>query len=365
MNPAIANRIPLVCRPKPPGIPLTERIAALTELVTQPAGADHHQLVARASGILNFAALIASDAGLLELAADLCWRQHAIFAAATLDQDTAVMALMPLVNIARLMIREGDGPGAYDILHRLYRAARLRSTTTIVDHHIDLAPLIRTSDDHRKICTELWVTLLTDGARALARAGRWAEAAAAMTAHRGIGRRLLDGRQIKIMSLAEQGLTGQAIAMIDTSTLAEPWEMTVAAMLRIYCQPDTSPASQYDLDRALRRTLDLITQPTESATAAFQIRVGLTALDLTITQPFAVTSELRDAIVRAALSDAYAAREVLAHADTRSRLSRQDERELTAVVTDAALGTGQLPPQHMHALAATVKQGEDQLRAML
>jgi hypothetical protein len=49
MDPAIAGRIPLVCRPKPPGIPLADRIVQLTALTIEPPGTDHHQRVARAS----------------------------------------------------------------------------------------------------------------------------------------------------------------------------------------------------------------------------------------------------------------------------------------------------------------------------
>jgi hypothetical protein len=241
MNLAITSRIPLVRRPKSPGAPLAMRIAELTALTVEPNGADHHQRVARASKVLNLAALIASDVGLPDLAAELCWRQHRIFAdAGSLNQDIAVMALMPVVNIARLLIREGDGKGAFEVLQQLYRAAGRRGKTVIGDHDVDLSPLIRTDAEHRKICTELWVTLLIDGARALARDGCWTEAAETMAAHRGIGNRLLDGRQILIMSLMEQGLTQQATAMIESSVPAEPWENTVAAILRIYCRPKTS-----------------------------------------------------------------------------------------------------------------------------
>ncbi|MEU8246229.1 hypothetical protein [Nonomuraea sp. NPDC048916] len=234
MNRAIASRIPLVCRPKPPETPLAMRIAELSALTIEPNGADHHQLVARASGVLNFAALIASDVGLPDLAAELCWRQYKIFAdVSSLDQDIAMMALMPVVNIARLLIREDDGNGAYEVLQQLCHAVQQRGAPTIGNHDVDLSPLIRTEADHRKICTELWVTLLIDGARALARNGRWTEAAKAMAAHRGIGNRFLDGRQIMIMSLLEQGLTQQATAMIESSVAAEPWENTIAATLRL------------------------------------------------------------------------------------------------------------------------------------
>ncbi|WP_181958654.1 hypothetical protein [Nonomuraea diastatica] len=91
MNSAIARRIPLVCRPKAPGLPLDRRIAELTALTVEVPSADHSQRVARASGVLNFAALIASDSGMPDLAAELCWRQHKVFAeAGSLNQVTGV-----------------------------------------------------------------------------------------------------------------------------------------------------------------------------------------------------------------------------------------------------------------------------------
>jgi hypothetical protein len=366
MNPAIASRIPLVCRPKPPGIPLAERISALTALTVQPAGAVHHQLVARASGILNFAALIASDAGLPGLASDLCWRQHRIFAgAARMDQGVAVMALMPVVNIARLLIREGDGQGAFDLLQRIYSAAQLRGMVAIGDHHIDMPLLIQTEESHRRICTELWITLLTDGARALARAGRWTEAAEAMAAHRGIGNRLLDGRQIMIMSLIARDRADQAIAMIDASTPAEPWESTVADLLRVGCRPETSPARQEQLDHAVCQSLALITQLPEPTTAVFRVRVGLTALDLAGGRSAPRSSDLRAAVLETGRRDAYAARDVLHHPGMRSQMTWQQQHELADVLTAAALGTKCLPPDDMNSLMAAVRRGEDQLSALL
>jgi hypothetical protein len=365
MTLAIAGRIPLVCRPKPPGTPLVERIAQLTALTVEPNGADHHQLVARASGVLNFAALIASDVGLPDLAAELCWRQYKIFAEAdSMGQDIAVMALMPMVNIARLLIREGDGNGAFAVLQQLYRAAQQRGMTVIRDHDVDLSPLIRTDADHRKICTELWVTLLVDGARALARNGRWTDAAEVMAAHHGIGDRLLDGRQIKIMALVEQGLPQQATAMIESSIPTEPWENTVAAILRIYCRPETSPTPQKELDHAVQETLTLITEP-EPTTASFRARAGLTALDVTADQPTPSDSPLRAAVIEVASSDAYAARDVLGHHVMRSQMTDQQAQELTAVVTAAGLGAGNLSVAHKDALAAAVRTAEDRLRTLL
>lgn len=365
MNPAIAGRIPLVCRPKPPGTPLADRIAELTALTLEPNGADHHQLVARASGVLNFAALIASDVGLPGLAADLCWRQHGIFAEASgLEQDIAVMALMPVVNIARLLIREGDGEGAFAVLQQLYYAAQRRGTALIRDHELDLSPLIETDADHRKICTELWVTLLVDGARALARNGRWTEAADVMAVHRGIGNRLLDGRQIKIMALLEQDLPQQATAVIESSVPTEPWENTVATILRIYCRPKTSPTQQEELDHAVEDTLALITQP-EPTTAAFRARLGLTTLDLTAGQATPYASRLRAAITAVASADAYAARDVLGHDAMLSQMTHQQEQELTAVITASGLGARNLSTVHTESLTAAVHKAEDRLRYLL
>ncbi|MEO3807063.1 hypothetical protein [Nonomuraea sp. B1E8] len=365
MIPAIADRIPLVRRPKAPGLPLAERITQLTELTVAPAGASHRDLVTRASGVLNYAALIASDVGMPDLAVQLCWRQHQIFAeAGNLTGDIAVMALMPLVNIARQLIREGDGAGAYDLLRRLYHAAQRRGTAEIRNHNVDLSVLIGTDADHRKVCKELWVAVLIDGARALARVGRWTEAAETMAAHRGVGNRLLDGRQILIMSLMERGLDREARATIESTAPAEPWEDAIAALLRVYCWPVTSPVPQPELELALQEALVLMTPP-DPATAAFQTRVGLTALDLAYDRTSPYILLLQEAIVDVATLDAYAARDVLNHRLVRSRLTGGQRQSLDELLLASGLGAGRLSSVHMQALTAAVDKGEVALRELL
>lgn len=361
MLPAIAGRIPLVRRPKAPALPLDERITHLTALTTAPAGASHHDLVARASGVLNYAALIASDVGMPDLAAELCWRQHKVFAdAGHLTGNIAVMSLMPLINISRLLTREGDGEAAYDVLTRLYRAAQKRGTAQIRGNTVDLSMLIDTDADHRKVCQELWVTVLVDGARALARTGRWTEAAEAMSAHRGIGNRLLDGRQIKIMSLMEHGLDQEARATIDSTTPTEPWENTVATLLRICCRPPASTAPQPELDLVLQEAQALITPP-DPTTAAFQTRVGLTALELAQDRTSPRTALLKDAIAEAAGLDAHAAREVLNHTASTHLISEQGQK-LEAVLKASGLGAGNLPPAHTQTLITAVDQADAALQ---
>ena len=364
MGTALAARIPLVCSHRPPGAPLGERVGYLTAQAGQPGSGSHRDNVARAAGVMNFAALIASDTGIPELAAALCWRQHEIFAAGgALPPDIAIIALMPLVNIARQQARQGDGSTAFSTLNCLYRAARQRGTATVGGHRVNLAPLT-CGPAHRETCRELWAVLLTDGARALAREGRWTDAAEIMTAHHGIGTRLLDGRQVKIMSLLEQGQHREAATMIDATIPAEPWEAAVAAILRAYCQQQATPAMPAEPGDAITKTLELIGQG-EPTTAAFRSRAGLTALDLAASQPEADTAQLHDAIAEVAATDAYAARNALSHPMMRARMTCHQERQLTSLVAAAGLGAGHLPPGDMDTITSAVGQAEEHLRVLL
>lgn len=363
MIPTIASRVPLVRRTKAPALPLEERITHLAGLTVSPAGASHHDLVARACGILNYAALIASDTGLPDLAADLCWRQHQVFAdAGRLSGTIGVMSLMPLVNLARLLTRDGQGEIAYGLLLCLNDAARHRSKTDIDGRTVDLSPLTGTDEDHRTVCQELWITLLVDGARALARIGRWTEAAEAMAQHRGIGNRLLDGRQIKIMALMEQGLDEQARDLIDTTLPTEPWERGIALILRAHCRPTNMPVAEADLGRIFHEATLLLAHP-EPSVAAFQARTGLSALELDPTGRHA--APMLGSLVDVARLDAYAARDVLHHPVVASALSASARDALSAVIAAAGLGAGVLPAHHREALAGAVVHAETELGRLL
>ncbi|MGA5148136.1 hypothetical protein ACPCSF_24305 [Streptomyces griseoincarnatus] len=363
MIPAIASRIPLVRRTKAPALPLEERINHLTGLTVAPAGASHHDLVARACGVLNYAALITSDVGLPRLAEDLCWRQHQVFAdAGRLSGRVGLMSLMPLVNLARLETRAGHGELAYSLLHCLNDAARHRNKTDIDGRTVDLSALTGTDEDHRAVCQELYVTLLVDGARALARIGRWTEAADAMTQHRGIGNRLLDGRQIKIMALMEQGLDEQARELIDTSQPTEPWEEAVALLLHAHCRPAAASMPEPDLGRTLEATLQLLDLP-DPPTAAFQTRVGLSALELDPTGRH--TARILDCLVGVARLDAYAAREALHHPLAGTALDDCATDALHRVITTAGLGSGVLSARHHEALTGAVDHAETELETLL
>ncbi|WP_037819988.1 hypothetical protein [Streptomyces sp. NRRL S-146] len=363
MIPAIAGRIPLVRRTKAPALPLEERINHLTGLTVAPAGASHHDLVARACGVLNYAALIASDVGLPDLAEDLCWRQHQVFTnAGRLSGPIAVMSLMPLVNLARLLTRAGQGETAYSLLICLNDAARHRNKTDIDGRTVDLSALTGTDEDHRTVCQELYVTLLVDGARALAQIGRWTDAADAMAQHRGIGNRLLDGRQIKIMALMEQGLDQQARDLIDTTQPTEPWERAIALLLHAHCRPEDTPVPEPHLDRTVDAAVQLLDHPDPSA-AAFQTRTGLSALELDRTGRH--SARVLDSLVSVARLDAYAARDALHHPVAASTLDGRATAALNAVIAAAGLGSGVLSAHHHEALTGAVGHAETELERLL
>ncbi|MEV3898098.1 hypothetical protein [Streptomyces anulatus] len=359
----MVSRIPLVRRTRAPALPLKSRITHLTGLTVAPAGASHHDLVARACGILNYAALIASDVGLPALATELCWRQHQVFAdAGRLSGPIGVMSLMPLVNLSRLLTRDGQGQAAYDLLARINQAARQREKAEIDGRTVDLSALTNSDADHRQVCQELWVTLLVDGARALARIGRWAEAAEAMAKHRGIGNRLLDGRQIKIMALMEQGRSQHALDLIDATQPTEPWETAIGLLLRAHCRPAGVPVARADLQHILDEAAVLIAPP-DPSTALFQTRVGLTALELDPDGQYAGT--LPQTIVEVARLDAYAARDVLHHPLAASALDAGSAHALNAVIAAAGLGSGILSTPHHKALTDAVAHAGAELEKLL
>lgn len=363
MIPAIASHIPLVRRAKAPALPLEERLTHLTGLTVAPAGASHHDLVSRTCGVLNYAALIASDVGMTDLATDLCWRQHQAFAdAGRLSGSVAVMSLMPLVNLSRLLTRSGSTEAAYEVLTQLYRAAQQRSAAVIQGRTVDLAALTHTEEDHRTVCKELWTALLVDGARAQARSGRWTQAAEAMAQHRGIGNRLLDGRQIKIMSLMERGLDQQARDTINATQHTEPWETTIAQLLRLHCRPADTAVPRSDIVRLVTE-ITAEAETSKGATAVFHTRTGLATL--TLTEHPQDTGALIETLAHVAASDAHAARELLQHSLPGAGLATEQRRCLEGVVSAAGLGARLLPAHHARVLADAASRGEAALHSLL
>jgi hypothetical protein len=366
---ALASRFPLVSRTKPPGRSLDGRIVALGQTLREPAGADAYARLTRTSEVLNVAALIASDCGMPELATRLCWEHYAIFdAARPLPFMVAKLALQPVLNIPRQMIRQGDGAGAYAVLVALLDAARQKGVAVVDGYQVDMADVTLQADDHKTICTGLWAAVLTDGSRALVQAGRWTEAAEALALHRGVGARLLDGRQVSILALVQQDRAWEAAAMVDKSQFVDLWELAVGAILRAYCRSMAGTLEESDLDDALTAALGLL-EETKRATVVFRIRVGLAAAELAAvldrSMQGAIGAQLIKVITVQAAHDAYAAREVLASDALRGLMGQADTELLRGVVTASGLGYGMIPLPLRTNFEAIVREAHERLSGSL
>jgi hypothetical protein len=360
MNPAIASRFPLVCRPRPLGLPLDTRIASLAASEVAE-GASHHEQVARASSVINLASLIASDVGLHDMAWDMCWRHYQFFAEAEhLDNPlTAVMATQPLMNIARLMTRGGDGRQAYAVLVCLYEAALRCTTVEVCGRMVNLTAITRNPEGHRKVTTELWAALLTDGTRALSRCVPWAQIAASAAKYRGVGHRLWEGRQATVLALLERGLPTEARTVVEDSQIVDAPEKAVAAVLRTLCDLEGSGDSDH-INVALGEALTLI-ELDEPPTAVFRTQLALTALALADAagRTPKLYGRLRKAVLETARTDAYAARAAYA------ALEDQAQKELRPVITNAGFGLAVMTPDQENKMRASVAEAEARLYQLL
>ncbi|MFE0130164.1 hypothetical protein ACFWY6_00980 [Streptomyces sp. NPDC059037] len=289
---------------------------------------------------LNKAALIASDCGLPDLARALCWRHTEVFLRVQpLGAQEARYALEPLVNLARLHIRDGDGDGAYLLLDTLIRAVRSKSEATIDGRTVTFRHLTYSEADHQQVCQWLWTVLLGDGTRALVAAGQWDRARAHSERHHGVGQRLFDGRQVEVLVRCLGGQPTQALEFLNNSTLSEDWERPVAACLAVLCLTAAGECPVAPVETMVEKYLTLAPAP---ELAVFRSRVGLAVLDLS---PQAQQAEALRRLTHEATmySDGYVARDVLVHPVCREQMRDDELRTLSAAVASAGLGQGSIP----------------------
>ncbi|MEW1687523.1 hypothetical protein ACIQOF_26770 [Streptomyces sp. NPDC091265] len=333
----IAQRFPLVARPRPACPPLADRVSEISNLAR---AAGREGKVNSATVALNKAALIASDCGMPDLARTLCWRHAEVFLRAQpLSAQEARYALEPLVNLARLLIRDGDGNGAHQLLDSLNRAVKSKTDAVIDGHALPFARLTQSASDHQQVCQWLWTVLLGDGTRALVAAGNWDLAREHSEQHRGVGQRLFDGRQVEVLVRCLGGRPAEAQEYLNQSTLVEDWEHAVAACLAALCRSAAGDDPTAHVEAMVKHYLALGTPP---ELALFRTRVGLTVLDLS---PHARQAEAARRLTREATAsgDGYVARDVLAHPACRKKMSDGEHRVLSAAVDSAGLDKGSIP----------------------
>lgn len=345
MTPASANLpltrltwFPLINRPRPPARPVAARIAELRDLLTEDGG----DRLTRAAEALNKAALIASDCGCPDLARTLCWRQYELFdRARPLPAAAAKLALQPILNLPRQLIRDGNPGAAHTLLQDLHHAAEDRADLTVDGRTVHLRDLARGNDDHQDLRALVWTALLADGTRALTAAGRWHQAAQHAAAHRGVGHRLLDGRQTTILALLHNGSPDQAEAMVEASIPKDPWEHAVQAILRVLCQRSRANGAPKpdSIPEMLSQAQALITDTASSP--VFRVRAVLTALELAGDD--AGRGPLLAQVLTAAAADAHAAKDALTHPVARRAPTAHEHQQLQTSIRTAGLEAGKIP----------------------
>ncbi|KAB2344844.1 hypothetical protein [Actinomadura rudentiformis] len=355
-----ARWFPLVERPRPAAMSLATRVADLRHLL-EPASDD---ALVRTAEALNKAALIASDRGQSDLARFLCWQQYQAFDyTRPHPRAIAKLALQPVLNLPRQLIRDGDADAAYALLEVLHHAASNRADITIDGHVVHLHDLTHSAGDHHDLRATVWAALLADGTRALTTAGRWREAADRAAVHRGIGQRLLDGRQITILALLREGDVDQASALVETSTVSAPWECAIQAMLRVMCQR-VGAGSQKNVATMVTSVRHLLEQTTRGGTV-FRVRAGLIALELADDPHDDQIQRLLTAVLQAAADDAYASRDALTVPALQVHIPVAARRKLVRAVRAADLIPGELPAPLRTEFMANVASALRTLRRIL
>jgi hypothetical protein len=338
---ATARRFPLIARARPRCLPLPARLRAVEDLAQ---AAEREAYRGLASSAFNQAALLASDVGLPGLARQWC-HQHAnaYLQASPLSGMDAIRGLEPLVNLARLYIRAGHADQGHQLILALYHAISEGSTARI-DGITVPAQLTATRSDHDEVRQWLWRVTIADGTRALTSAGRWQDAFAHLQRHRGVGNRMLDGRQVAVVTRMTTGDCAGARSLIVSTQPGELWENAVTACLAALCRSPGQHASEQDIGAMVDRCRQVDAQAT---LIAFRTRLLLSVLDAAypLTHPgvaaltVSVASQILD------LEDGYAARELLSHSLCVSRLNDNQIQRLADTVAACALGHQAMAPE--------------------
>lgn len=339
----IAQRFPLVSRFRPACLPLPRRVEALVGLADAAADQADQGL---ASSVYNQAALIASDLGLPDIARTMCHRHAAAYLhAVPLPAMAAIRALEPVVNLARLRIRAGH---ADDGRHRLLTLYEAVSTATSAQFDGIRVPAGLTADDtnRQEVRAWLWRVVLADGTRTLTTTGRWAEALDHIEEHRGVGQRILDGRQVAVLATLGRD-PAEAATLIADMMPGEPWENAVTACLNALCNRvlarPVGPLLDALVDGYVERQLD-------RGTTVFDIRLCLTILDLLDPHQDNAARRMTGELHRWTMSaaDGYAARECLAVPRFTTLATPRQVREARGLVQACNCEAASCPSRRLH-----------------
>ncbi len=276
---------------------------------------------------------------------------------------SAIRALEPVVNLARLQIRAGRTDEGRQRLLDLYQAVEAGTAAQFEGVAVP-EDLTATDDDRHQVRAWLWRVLLADGTRTLTTTGRWAEAKAHIEAHRGVGKRMLDGRQVAVLAALTAGDTARAAVLLADTMPGDPWEQVVTACLTVLCRRDAGQPTDAHL-------ADLVTaycgRKPEPGMTVFDIRLGLTVLDAigSAEAPAArrVVEDLHRRTTEA--QDGYAARENLAHSLSTAAATDRQVQDSRAAVDACALGARIIPDDLQGELTAALCTSDSVIRGSL
>lgn len=244
----------------------------------------------------------------------------------------------------------------------MFEAVTSQADALIDGRKISFDHLIARGDDHREVIRWLWSVLLSDGTRALTRAGRWAPALQHAQQHKGIGQRLMDGRQVAILAQAADHDFDAARSMLARTLTPTPWEEAVAACLAVLCRRLADQQADPDITEMVDRYLRLEPAPEHTV---FRLRLGLCILDLATGAD--ETPQVANVVVRDALesTDAYAAHAALTHQTCHAHMALGDSRALTDIVRASGLGRGTVPADMLDDLRESVRASEASIAGAL
>jgi len=354
----IARRFPLVARHRPACLPLPDRVRALAELADRAVKRPEE---GTASSVFNQSALLASDVGLPDLARAMCHRHaSAYLRACPLPAMSAIRGLEPLVNLARLQIRAGNGDDGRARLLALYEAVGAGEPVAFEGIQVP-GDLTRTTEERQEVRAWLWRVVLADGTRTLTGTGRWREALAHIEQHRGVGHRMLDGRQVAVVAALTEGDTSGAQRLLNATAPGDPWEQAVTDALAVLCLNDANRMTPTMLGNLADDYRD---RDAPAGMTVFDTRLGLTLLDIAVSTGHPAARPLMDDMARRTMTarDGYAARELLADPLCAVVATEEQTRECRDLVQACGLDCGALPPGHAAALAGGLDSSEEVIR---
>ncbi|MER7693010.1 hypothetical protein [Streptomyces sp. NPDC097610] len=357
----VAQRFPLVARFRPACLPLPKRVRALVDLADTAVKKTDQGL---ASAVYNQAALIASDLDLPDLAREMCLQHAATYLrACPLPGMSAIRGLEPVVNLARLEVRAGHADQGRQRLLDLDEAVETGAAARFEGVAVP-ADLTATDEDRHEVRAWLWRVLLADGTRTLTTEGRWAEALTHIEAHRGVGKRMLDGRQVALLAALVAGdMAGAAVLLADTMP-GDPWEQAVTACLTVLCRRDAGqPVDGHLADLAAA----YLARQAEPGMTVFDIRLGLSILDAFGSAEVPAAQLIVEDLHRRTMDaeDGYAARENLAHPAFTAIATDRQVQDCRSLLGSCALGAGAIRDGLQGELTAVLRASDSAIRESL